>query len=437
MGVCSFVRRSLRLALRDISFSFNFIFNNLSDRNSIIMSCSLTRHIYRLTPKTCYRSLTSSTSLHQTAPGHKTTSGEPSDELPAGLNFTVTPDQQDSLDLAEQFTKNEIIPNAAHYDLTGEYPWPILNKAHETGLMNLHIPEEYGGMGLGTLDGCMITEKMAYGCTGIMTAIEANGLGSMPIMIAGNHEQKKKYLTRLVEEPLMCAYGVTEPGAGSDVSGVKTKAEKKGDDWVINGQKMWITNGGVANFYFVLARTNPDPKCPASKAFTGFIVDGDTPGVTPGRKEKNMGQRASDTRGITFEDVVVPKENVLIGEGAGFKVAMGAFDKTRPPVASGAVGISQSVWMRRLSTPRRGRPSGSPSSTIRRWPSCWQTWLLGRKPPDFAILSQLGRQIMESETHTWHPLPSAWVATLQTSLPQMLFKSSGVTDSTRTTPLRS
>merc|ERR1712141_286750 len=248
-----------------------------------------------------------------------------------GLNFNVTEEQQEFLDLAEQFTKNEIIPVAPHYDRTGEYPWPVLKKAHETGLMNLHIPQEYGGMGLGTLDGC----------TGIMTAIEANGLGSMPVMIAGNHEQKKKYLGRLIEEPLMCAYGVTEPGAGSDVSGVKTKAEKKGDEWVINGQKMWITNGGVANYYFVLARTNPDPKCPASKAFTGFIVDGDTPGVTPGRKEINMGQRASDTRGITFEDVVVPKENVLIGEGAGFKVAMGAFDKTRPPVAAGAVGIAQ------------------------------------------------------------------------------------------------
>jgi acyl-CoA dehydrogenase len=107
---------------------------------------------------------------------------------------------------------------------------------------------------------------------------------------------------------------VSEPGAGSDVAGIKTRAEKKGDSWVINGQKMWITNGGVANFYFVLARTNPDPKCPASKAFTGFIVDADTPGVTPGRKELNMGQRCSDTRGITFEDVVVPEENVLIGE---------------------------------------------------------------------------------------------------------------------------
>merc|ERR1719220_1359095 len=163
----------------------------------------------------------------------------------------------------------------------------------------------------------------------------------MPIMIAGNPEQKKKYLGMLLEEPVMCAYGVTEPGAGSDVAGIKTKAEKKGDEWVINGQKMWITNGGVANYYFVLARSDPDPKTPTSKAFTGFIVDGDTPGVTPGRKEINMGQRCSDTRGITFEDVVVPEENVLIGEGAGFKVAMGAFDKTRPPVAAGAVGISQ------------------------------------------------------------------------------------------------
>jgi len=258
-----------------------------------------------------------------------------------GYNFTPTSEQQEYLDLAEQFTRNEIIPHAPHYDQTGEYPWDILKKAHATGLMNLHIPQEYGGMGLGTLDGCLITEKMAYGCTGIMTAIEANGLGSMPVMIAGNEDQKKKYLGRLIDEPLMCAYGVTEPGAGSDVSGIKTRAEKKGDEWVINGQKMWITNGGVANFYFVLARTNPDPKCPSSKAFTGFIVDADTPGVTPGRKEKNMGQRCSDTRGITFEDVVVKEENVLIGEGAGFKVAMGAFDKTRPPVAAGAVGLAQ------------------------------------------------------------------------------------------------
>jgi len=293
---------------------------------------SLFKQLYRLSGGTGVRNLSASSSWNQAAEA----------EMPStGYNFNVTPEQQEYLDLAEQFTKNEIIPNAAHYDQTGEYPWEILRKAHETGLMNLHIPQEYGGMGLGTMDGCLITEKMAYGCTGIMTAIEANGLGSMPVMIAGNHEQKTKYLGRLIDEPLMCAYGVTEPGAGSDVAGIKTKAEKKGDEWVINGQKMWITNGGVANYYFVLARSDPDPKTPTSKAFTGFIVDADTPGVSPGRKEMNMGQRCSDTRGITFEDVVVKKENVLVGEGAGFKVAMGAFDKTRPPVAAGAVGISQ------------------------------------------------------------------------------------------------
>jgi len=135
---------------------------------------------------------------------------------------------------------------------------------------------------------------------------------------------------------------VTEPGTGSDVAGVKTRAEKNADgNYVLNGQKMWITNAGVANWFFVLARTSADPKTPAGKAFTGFVVEADSPGLTVGRKEWNMGQRASDTRGLTFEDVIVPKENVLGEEGAGFKVAMGAFDLTRPPVASGATGLAQ------------------------------------------------------------------------------------------------
>ena len=200
---------------------------------------------------------------------------------------------------------------------------------------------EYGGLEISTTLSCVVAEKIAYGCSGILVAIEANGLGSMPIILAGNEDQKRKYLTRLIEAPNMCAYCVTEPGAGSDVAGIKTKAEKKGDQWVLNGQKMWISNGGIADFYFVLARTDPDPKCSAGKAFTGFIVDADTPGVIKGRKEWNMGQRASDTRAVTFEDVVVPKENVLLGPGAGFKVAMGTFDDTRPAVAAGAVGLAQ------------------------------------------------------------------------------------------------
>lgn len=266
-------------------------------------------------------------------------------------------------DLARKFTRDEIIPNASKFDTNGEFPWDIVKKAHSAGLMNLHVPQDCGGLGMGVFDGCLVTEELAYGCTGILLAIEGTGLGvcnqphlifffqkfvttffflqQTPISIAGSAEQKKKYLGRLIEEPLLAAYCVTEPGAGSDVNGVKTRAEKKGDEYILNGNKMWITNGGVANWYFVLARTNPDPKASASKAFTGFIVERDTPGVTPGRKEINMGQRASDTRGISFEDVRVPKENVLIGEGAGFKIAMSTFDKTRPPVAAGATGLAQ------------------------------------------------------------------------------------------------
>uniref|UniRef100_A0A3Q0SG06 Medium-chain specific acyl-CoA dehydrogenase, mitochondrial n=1 Tax=Amphilophus citrinellus TaxID=61819 RepID=A0A3Q0SG06_AMPCI len=274
--------------------------------------------------------------------------------------------QKEFQQLARKFAREEIIPVAPTYDKSGEYPFPIIKKAWELGLINGHIPQEYvvldseigtvfgffsnvsemsflysGGMGLSSFDTCLITEELAYGCTGVQTAIEANSLGQMPVIIAGSDAQKKKYLGRMTEEPLMCAYCVTEPGAGSDVAGIKTRAVKMGDEYVVNGQKMWITNGGKANWYFLLARTNPDPKCPASKAFTGFIVDADSPGVQVGRKEMNMGQRCSDTRGITFEDVRIPKENVLIAEGAGFKIAMGAFDNTRPPVAAGATGLAQ------------------------------------------------------------------------------------------------
>ncbi|XP_050661079.1 medium-chain specific acyl-CoA dehydrogenase, mitochondrial isoform X2 [Macaca thibetana thibetana] len=291
-----------------------------------------------------------------------------------GFSFEFTEQQKEFQATARKFAREEIIPVAAEYDKTGEYPVPLIRRAWELGLMNPHIPEncDYSvcplleactlyldafflllngsnlnlhlnlrGLGLGTFDACLISEELAYGCTGVQTAIEGNSLGQMPIIIAGNEQQKKKYLGRMTEEPLMCAYCVTEPGAGSDVAGIKTKAEKKGDEYIINGQKMWITNGGKASWYFLLARSDPDPKAPANKAFTGFIVEADTPGIQIGRKELNMGQRCSDTRGIVFEDVKVPKENVLIGDGAGFKIAMGAFDKTRPTVSSGAVGLAQ------------------------------------------------------------------------------------------------
>ncbi|RUP44461.1 acyl-CoA dehydrogenase/oxidase [Jimgerdemannia flammicorona] len=273
-----------------------------------------------------------------------------------GYGFTLTDDQRSIQELARKFTLEEIIPVAAELDRTGAYPvayirisldinkliqthTDIIKKAWEVGLVNTHIPAEFGGSGLGVLDGAIVTEELAYGCSGIQTAIEANGLAEAPLIVAGNATQNKKYLGRMTEQPLMAAYCVTEPGAGSDVAGLRTNAVKKGASWVINGQKMWITNGGKANWYFVLAKT--DAKVSTGKAFTGFIVDADTPGIQVGRKEINMGQRASDTRGITFEEVVVPDENRLGEVGQGFKIAMNAFDITRPLVASGAVGLAR------------------------------------------------------------------------------------------------
>ena len=239
------------------------------------------------------------------------------------MSFKLNEDQLQFQELARSFTKQHIIPKAAHHDKTGEYPTAIIKAAWEAGLLNTDIPKEYGGLGLGLLDASLISEELAFGCSGIQTAMEANNLAQAPVILAGNDAQKKKYLGRMVEEPLMCAYCVTEPGAGSDVANIKTTAVKKGDSYILNGGKMWITNGGKANWYFVLARTNTDPKVGGHKALTAFVVDANSKGVSLGKKEINMGQKCSDTRAVNFEDVQVPIENVLGKENEGFKIAMG------------------------------------------------------------------------------------------------------------------
>ncbi|CAD7080768.1 unnamed protein product [Hermetia illucens] len=258
-----------------------------------------------------------------------------------GVSYSLSAEQKEIQDVARKFVREEIIPVAGHYDKTGEFPWPVVKKAWELGLMNTHVPPEIGGLGLDVFTSCLIAEEIAYGCTGIMIPIVVSSVAQMPVVLGGNAEQKKNFLGRLTEQPLLAAFCCTEPIAGSDVSGIKTTAVKKGDEYILNGQKMWISNGSVANWYYVLARTDPNPKTPASKAFTGFLVNADTPGITPGRKEWNMGQRASDTRGVTFEDVRIPKENVLIGEGAGFKLTMATFDMSRPGLGAGACGLAR------------------------------------------------------------------------------------------------
>jgi acyl-CoA dehydrogenase len=271
--------------------------------------------------------------------------------------FELTQEQRDLQRLAHDFARDVIRPKAPHHDETGEWPDAIMKQAWELGLMNIHIPESFGGLGLGTFDGVIMDEELGWGCTGIATAMTANTLAQVPVIVAGNEAQKKKYLGRFADAPLLCSYGVTEPGAGSDVASAKTTALKKGDKYILNGQKMWITGAGHANWFFVLAKTDPTS---AHKGMSGFIVEAKSPGVTIGKKENNMGQRASDTRGITFEDVEIPAENLLGAEGDGFKIAMKAFDHTRPLVAAAAVGLGRAAMEHAAAYSKERKAFGGP-----------------------------------------------------------------------------
>lgn len=254
------------------------------------------------------------------------------------IDFSLSDEQKQLQDLAKEFTQKEIVPVAPEYDKKAEFPMEVCRKAWELGLMNVQIPEAYGGPGLGVLEDCLIAEEFGVGCTGIGTSMMANMLAEGPILVAGTEEVKKKYLGQMAEEFAFSAYAVTEPDAGSDVAGIKTKAKKVGNDYVLNGQKMWITNAAQAKWFFVLAYTDPTA---AYKGMTAFIVPADREGVRVGKHEEKMGQRASDTRGVTFEDVKVPAGNRLGNEGDGWKIAMLAFDHSRPVVAAAAVGLAR------------------------------------------------------------------------------------------------
>src|SRR5262245_9274408 len=255
-------------------------------------------------------------------------------------SFTLSEDQEQIRDLAREFAQKEIVPAAAHHDETGEFPREICRKAWDLGLMNTHIPAEYGGPGLGGVDGCLIAEEIAAACTGIGTAMEANTLAEAPIIVGASDEQKKRILLPMTQEFRLAAYCVTEPQAGSDVQGIKTTARKAGGDYVLKGQKMWITNGSVADWYFVVAYTDPAQRF---KGMSAFVVPRDSPGIEVGKKEQNLGQRASDTRAVTFNDVKVPKANLLGKEGQGWFLAMAAFDHSRPVVSAAAVGLARSA----------------------------------------------------------------------------------------------
>ncbi|MFZ9669143.1 MAG: acyl-CoA dehydrogenase family protein [Solirubrobacterales bacterium] len=255
------------------------------------------------------------------------------------VDFTLTDEQKDLREMAHNFAENEIRPVAWEYDKDGTWPQEIIDKAWEVGLMNTHIEEEYGGPGLDYLSGCLIEEELGWGCSGIGTSLAANGLAAAPIQVGGSEETKKKYLEMLTESPKMAAFCLTEPDAGSDVAGMKTRAEKKGDKYVLNGSKCFITNGQYADFYTVYAKTDPEA---GSRGITAFVVDRQD-GITIDKKEDKMGQRASNTATVTFNDVEVPAENMIGEENKGFKLAMMTLDRTRPGVAAMAVGIARAA----------------------------------------------------------------------------------------------
>jgi len=256
------------------------------------------------------------------------------------VDFTLTDEQKDLRELAHDFAEREIRPVAWELDHDGGWPQKIIDKAHEVGLMNTHIPEEYGGPGLDYLSGCIIEEELSWGCSGVQTSLGANGLASAPVMLGGSEDVKREFGEALTGSAKLASFCLTEPDAGSDVSGMRTRAVRKGDTYVLNGSKCFITNGSYADYYVVYAKTDPEA---GHRGISAFLVERDD-SVVVDKKEDKMGQRASNTATITFNDTEIDARYLLGEENKGFKLAMMVLDRTRPGVAAMATGISRAAF---------------------------------------------------------------------------------------------
>jgi acyl-CoA dehydrogenase len=256
------------------------------------------------------------------------------------VDFTLTDEQEDIREMAHDFAAKEIRPVAWDYDRDGTWPQEIIEKAWELGLMNSHLPEQYGGVGGSYFDACLVGEELAWGCAAIATTIGANELAATPVLLGGSNEIKQEYLGMLAEEPKLASFCLTEPDAGSDVSGMRTSAVRRGDSYVINGSKCFITNGGYADWFTVYAKTDKDA---GHRGISAFVVPKDDT-VTVDKQEDKMGLRASNTATISFNDTEVPVDNLLGQENHGFRLAMMTLDRTRPGVASLATGIARAAF---------------------------------------------------------------------------------------------
>ena len=256
------------------------------------------------------------------------------------MDFQLTEEQRALQETARKYAREVVRPRAAHYDETAEFPVELIHKGWELGLLNMTIPQELGGVGLGHLEQALVAEELAWGCAGVATSMIANDLALLPLVIGASEEQKRRLLTPFTEKLRFASFCLTEPGAGSDVAGMATTARRDGDHYVLNGAKAFITNGGYADHYTVFATVDRARK---HKGITCFVVEGRPKGLTVGKHENKMGQRASNTVALTFDDVRVPVANRIGEEGDGFRIAMETLDNSRPLTAMFSVGIARAA----------------------------------------------------------------------------------------------
>lgn len=273
------------------------------------------------------------------------------------MNFALTDDLKALQETARKFARDVMRPKSAHYDEASEFPKDIIRQAAELGLMNMCIPAEQGGMELPHLAQVLIAEELAWGCSGMATSMIANDLANLPIIIGGTKEQKDRFLKPFTEGFRLSSFGLTEPGAGSDVAGLRCTARRDGDFYVLNGQKQWITNGEYADQYSIFCTTDPAKK---HKGLMCLVVEGRPKGFTVGKHENKMGQRASNTVTLTFEDVKVPVANRIGQEGEGFMIAMATLDNSRPLTASIATGIARAAMEHAIDYSKQRQQFGKP-----------------------------------------------------------------------------
>lgn len=277
------------------------------------------------------------------------------------MDYFLTEEQQMIKELAARIADEKIAPVARELDESEEFPYEIMKILADSDLFGVYIPEQYGGLGGGIMEQCLVVEELSRACAGVAVSYAASGLGCTPILLFGSEEQKRKYVPDIAAGKKLAAFALTEANAGSDVSGIQTTAVKDGDYYILNGTKQWITNGGEADIYVVLAVTD---KNRGSRGFSAFIVEKGTPGLSFGKKEKKLGIRASATREVIFNDCRIPKENLLGKEGMGFIIAMKNFDRTRPGIGAQAVGIAQGALDYAVNYARQRHQFGQPISSF-------------------------------------------------------------------------